>query len=133
MWQQKFKDIICDETPDLTKIHFFFFQMNNLILGAYERLQGKFSKTEIKRYTGDELITKKERTRLQRIYVPYVVEKYTEKFGNQHVTCDIIQYVAEAMVNQFPSLRDINTDHTSPTFVSMTNGEETFEIAVVQG
>ena len=43
---------------------------------------------------------------------------YSEKFGNQHVTLDVIEYVAEFMTKLYPSLRDKDSDPNNPTFVS---------------
>lgn len=81
-------------------------------------MTGRFSNDEVARYKDLEPIPKKWRTRLQRNYVPYVVEKYTEWFGNQHVVPDIIQHVAEVMTSMYPSLRDEDSDPENPTFVS---------------
>ena len=43
---------------------------------------------------------------------------YSEQFGNQHVTLDVIEYVAEFMTKLYPSLRDKDSDPNDPTFVS---------------
>ena len=46
------------------------------------------------------------------------MEAYSEQFGNQHVTLDVIEYVAEVMTKLYPSLRDKGSDPNNPTFVS---------------
>ena len=46
------------------------------------------------------------------------MEAYSEKFGNQHVTLEIIEYVAEVMTKLYRSLRDKDSDPNNPTFVS---------------
>ena len=52
-------------------------------------------------------------------YVQYVMGAYSEQFGNQHVTLDVIEYVAEVMTKLYPSLRDKDSDPDNPTFVSI--------------
>ena len=44
---------------------------------------------------------------------------YFERFGNPHVTAEIMQYVAEVMTKLYPSLRDKDSDPDNPTFVSI--------------
>ena len=48
----------------------------------------------------------------------YVIGAYSEQFGNEHVTLDVIEYVAEVMTKLYPSLRDKGSDPNNPTFVS---------------
>ena len=52
-------------------------------------------------------------------YVQYVMGAYFERFGNPHVTAEIMQYVAEVMTKLYPSLRDKDSDPDNPTFVSI--------------
>lgn len=54
-----------------------------------------------------------------RAYVQYVVHKYTESFGNQHVLGDIISYLAKYLTSTFPSLRDSESSPMDATFVSI--------------
>ena len=52
-------------------------------------------------------------------YVQYVMGAYSERFGNPHVTAEIMQYVAEVMTKLYPSLRDKDSDPDNPAFVSI--------------
>ena len=105
----------------LCKWHYFvglLIQIDTLKLDAAARLTGKYNDEEIEQLRSSEPLPKKDRTRLQRVYVPYAVELYTNRFGNQHVLPDIILHVADAMTSQFPSLRDPGPATAKPTFVS---------------
>ena len=105
----------------LCKWHYFvglLIQIDTLKLDAAARLTGKYNDEEMEQLRSSEPLPKKDRTRLQRVYVPYVVELYTNRFGNQHVLPDIILHVADAMTSQFPSLRDPGPATAKPTFVS---------------
>ena len=48
----------------------------------------------------------------------YVLGAYSEQVGNQDVTLEVIEYVAEVMTKLYPSLRDKGSDPNNPTFVS---------------
>ena len=67
----------------------------------------------------DTTVSKPRRVRLQRIYIRYVAEMYANRFGNQHLTPDILSYLATNMTRQYPALRDPDSSPESPTFVSV--------------
>ena len=47
-----------------------------------------------------------------------VVDLYTDRFGNQAVTPDIIHYIVTTMTRRYPSLSDPDSSADDPTYIS---------------
>lgn len=93
-------------------------------MSPWVALQSKWSKDDIERHMQTKpptQMSRKDRQRLCRDYVHYVIQKYTTAFNSQHVMPDVIAAVASSLTKTFPSMFDTGSEADNPTYVSKCN------------